>query len=418
MTFESSSYSADYAPSRRLWWARGKTGWVVALEAALARVQVGTITLTCPDGITHKFVGEDNGMVAHLQLRDPRAARALFVGGTNGFAEAYLAGWWDTPDLTALLGLAAANEQSFALEGRGAASIRALRRLQHLRRANSKRGSKRNISYHYDLGNDFYAAWLDPSMTYSSALYDDAETSLADGQLAKYKSICQALDLKPGDHLLEIGCGWGGLCEVAARDFGAKVTAITLSAEQLAYARKRMEKAGLADQVEIKFCDYRDLTGSYDAVASIEMIEAVGEKYLPSYFEVLNKVSKPGGGIVVQAITIAPDRYEEYRSAADFVQRHVFPGGFLPTVEVLSATASAAGLAITNTHLFGPSYARTLAAWHRRFENAWNDIAPQGFDERFRRLWRFYLSYCEVGFETGRTNVGHYTFQKPSLGEA
>lgn len=414
MTLDGSSYSATYTPSRRLWWARGKTGWVMALEAALARIQVGTITLTCPDGITHKFSGEDNGMVAHLQLHNARAARALFIGGTNGFAEAYLAGEWDTPDLTAFLRLAAANEQAFSLEGRGAASIRFLRRAQHLLRANSKRGSKRNISYHYDLGNDFYETWLDPSMTYSSALYEDEGTSLSDGQLIKYQAICRELALKPGDHLLEIGCGWGGLCEVAARDFGAKVTAITLSREQLAYARARMEKAGLVDKVEIKFCDYRDLTGTYDAVASIEMIEAVGEKYLPSYFDVLHKVSKPGGRIVVQAITIAPDRYEEYRSGSDFVQQHVFPGGFLPTDTVLDDAASEAGLASTKAHLFGPSYARTLAQWHRRFEHAWNDISPQGFDERFRRLWKFYLSYCEVGFATGRTNVGHYTFEKPA----
>lgn len=413
MTIESSTFSSTYRRKRFSLWGRGKTGWMLGLEAALSRIQIGTITLTCPDGVTHKFSGSDNGMVAHLQLQDARAARALFVGGTNGFAEAYLAGWWDTPDLTTLLKLAAANEQAFALEGRGGASVRAVRRWQHLRRANSKRGSKRNIAYHYDLGNDFYEEWLDPSMTYSSALFADDTVSLQDGQLAKYQAICQELDLQPGDHLLEIGCGWGGLCEVAARDFGAKVTAITLSQEQLVYARARMEKAGLADKVEIKFCDYRDLTGSYDAIASIEMIEAVGEKYLPSYFDILQKVSKPGGRIVLQAITIAPDRYEDYRSATDFVQRHVFPGGFLPTDGVLERAANIAGLTSTNTHLFGVSYARTLAMWHRHFEQSWNDIVPQGFDERFRRLWKFYLSYCEVGFATGRTNVGHYTFEKP-----
>jgi cyclopropane-fatty-acyl-phospholipid synthase len=285
--------------------------------------------------------------------------------------------------------------------------------MRHLSNANTKSGSRRNILAHYDLGNEFYGVWLDASMTYSSARFDAQVRDLEAGQRAKYKALADHLELKAGDHVLEIGCGWGGFAEFAAREYGARVTGITISDEQLAYARARMERAGLSDLVEIRRQDYRDVEGQFDKVASIEMFEAVGEKYWPAYFGKIADVLKPGGKAGLQIITIDGKLFESYRKRADFIQRYVFPGGMLASVERLKEETSKVGLIWRRAEMFGQSYADTLAEWGRRFTAKWSDIRALGFDERFKQLWRFYLSYCEAGFRTGRTNVVQLELAKP-----
>jgi cyclopropane-fatty-acyl-phospholipid synthase len=281
-----------------------------------------------------------------------------------------------------------------------------LYRLRHLLRMNTRAGSERNIHAHYDLGNDFYRRWLDQTMTYSSALFaGDFDRSLEDAQLAKYERILALLDPRPGSLILEIGCGWGGFAEYAARTRGCRVHGITISRRQLEFARQRVRDAGLDDRVTLEFCDYRDVQGRYDNVVSIEMYEAVGERFWPAYFRALRDRLKPGGRAVVQAITIAEERFERYRHSTDFIQQFIFPGGMLASLSVLHAQASRAGLTVRSTHAFGLDYAETLRRWNQRFNQAWSDIQPHGFDARFKRLWNFYLSYCEAGFRSRSTDV-------------
>ena len=298
------------------------------------------------------------------------------------------------------------------LDGGPLASL--LNRLYHRLRKNSRRGSRRNISQHYDLGNDFYGRWLDPSMTYSSALYEYPEQSLVEAQIAKYKRISELAGLKREDRILEIGCGWGGFMEHAAAHTGCDVHGITLSQEQLIYANERMARQNLEQRAEATLTDYREASGEYDAIVSIEMLEAVGEAHWPRYFRTLRRRLKPGASAVIQVITIADDGYDSYRRRTDFIQRHVFPGGMLPCPKVLQKQASNAGLMLDHEETFGSSYARTLAAWRESFCSAWPAIARQGFDERFRRLWQYYLSYCETGFRSGSIDVGIYRFRKPA----
>jgi cyclopropane-fatty-acyl-phospholipid synthase len=284
--------------------------------------------------------------------------------------------------------------------------------LRHLARRNTRRGSRRNIAFHYDLGNDFYALWLDPGMTYSSAVFDAAGQSLQDAQDAKYRRLAESLDLKPGHHVLEIGCGWGGFAMTAARDYGCRVTAITLSGEQRRYAEERVRRAGLSDRIEVRLQDYRDVTGRFDRIASIEMFEAVGEERWPIFFNTVRERLKPGGVAGLQVITIEDGRYEAYQRSADFIQRYIFPGGMLPSPSALAAAIDRAGLTLNNVFAFGPSYAETLAAWQGRFQRAWPQIRQLGFDGRFKRLWEFYLAYCEAGFRAGAIDVAHYRIER------
>jgi cyclopropane-fatty-acyl-phospholipid synthase len=290
--------------------------------------------------------------------------------------------------------------------------IWAAERLRHLTRGNTRRGARRNIHAHYDLGNAFYSRWLDPTMTYSSARYERPDQPLADAQRAKYRSLAEGMGLEARHHVLEIGCGWGGFAEFAARDVGAQVTAITISQEQYDFARRRMFEQGLAERTEIRLVDYRDVEGGFDRVASIEMFEAVGERYWPAYFGKIREVLAPGGRAGLQIITIRDELFETYRSRADFIQKYVFPGGMLPSEARLRAETERAALTWTGLTRFGRDYADTLAEWGRRFEAAWEEIRELGFDERFRRLWRFYLSYCEAGFRTERTNVVQLSLAK------
>ena len=297
------------------------------------------------------------------------------------------------------------NEKAYEEHFYGRSWFRWLARARHLFRPNSRRGSRRNILAHYDLGNAFYQSWLDPSMTYSSARFDKPGTSLEAAQAAKYASLAEKLSLRPDHHVLEVGCGWGGFAEFAARDVGAKVTAITISDEQHAFAAERIQKAGLGEKVDIRLQDYRDVEGRFDRIASIEMFEAVGEPYWPVYFDKLAGMMQPGGVIGLQIITIADRYFEAYRRSADFIQRHIFPGGMLPSPSVLQRQIERAGLQKLTETTFGLDYARTLAAWNQRFQDAWPDLLQLGFDHRFKRLWHYYLAYCEAGFKAGWTDV-------------
>jgi len=383
-----------------------------AVLLALLQLRDGAAVVTLPDGRRLGF-GDGAGPSADFQIHSYQFANRVLTSGDIGFAEGLMAGEWESNDLSALLTLLASNVERFTRLLEGGAIGKAMHWIRHLSNANTKSGSRRNILAHYDLGNEFYSAWLDASMTYSSARFDAQVRDLEAGQRAKYKALAEHLDLKPTDHVLEIGCGWGGFAEYAAREYGVRVTGITISDEQLAYARARMEKAGLSDRVEIRRQDYRDVEGQFDKVASIEMFEAVGEKYWPAYFGKIADVLKPGGKAGLQIITIDERLFEKYRRRADFIQRYVFPGGMLASVERLKEETANVGLVWREVEAFGQSYADTLAEWAKRFKAKWSDIRDMGFDERFKQLWLFYLSYCEAGFRTGRTNVVQLELAKP-----
>ncbi len=371
----------------------------------LAQLQCGSIDVTCPDGRKLSFTGARTGPHADLTLKDWQVCSDLLSRGDIGLAEAFIEDRADSADLMQLLLLGALNEQAVeqAIHGRWWATL--AYRLRHLLRPNSRRGSRRNIEAHYDLGNDFYSLWLDPSMTYSSALFEgDGGRSLADAQQAKYARILRVLDARPGAHILEIGCGWGGFAEFAARA-GCRVTGITISRAQLEYAQRRITAAGLQDSVDLQLIDYRDLTGQFDHVVSIEMFEAVGERYWPGYFAAVRERLRPGGRAVVQSITIAEDKFERYRSGTDFIQQYIFPGGMLPSPSRFKAEAASQGLAIGEMYGFGLDYAETLRRWHVQFNAAALLVQYQGFDQRFMRTWQFYLAYCEAGFRARATDV-------------
>ncbi|WP_337268224.1 cyclopropane-fatty-acyl-phospholipid synthase family protein [Oryzifoliimicrobium ureilyticus] len=375
----------------------------------LRNVHSGHIRITLPSGVTIEKRGLQAGPEALIVVRRWRALKRLVTAGDIGFAEGYIDGDWTTPDLTSVIRFAAKNVESLNSAMRGSAPARMFNRLLHLLNANTKRGSRRNIEAHYDLGNNFYSQWLDPSMLYSSALYDRSTVSLEAAQQNKLALISEKLAVDPGDRVLEIGCGWGALASYLASNAKASVTGITLSPSQLAWAERVVAEQGLQDQVDLRLQDYRDTNGQFDRIVSIEMFEAVGEKYWPTYFETIRRCLKPGGRAVLQIISIREDRFEGYRNSADFIQKYVFPGGFLPSDSALDVAVSRAGLKLRETFHFGKSYARTLAEWRSRFFANWPHIAAQGFDTKFRRLWDYYLCYCEAGFEEETINVGLYT---------
>ena len=383
------------------------------LRWLLGRTRHGRLALRLPNGRSLDVLGQEPGPQASLQLRRWRALERLFLQGDLGLALAFRDGDWDSPDLLALLEFGLANEAAWGSLLDGSRPARWLARLGHRLHANSRRGSRHNIAFHYDLGNGFYRQWLDDSMLYSSALYSDApDDTLEAAQARRLERIVQMLDTPAGGEVLEIGCGWGTLAATLAQRHGARLTGLTLSSEQLAFATERARDWGVADQVELRLQDYRDVQGQYDRIVSIEMIEAVGEAYWPTYFDTLRQRLKPGGVVVLQAITIADDRFESYRRGADFIQRCIFPGGMLPSPSALREHAERAGFEIEAQQCFGEGYARTLAEWRRRFLAAWPAIATQGFDEAFRRLWLYYLCYCEAGFRSGRVDVGLYRLRQ------
>jgi cyclopropane-fatty-acyl-phospholipid synthase len=383
----------------------------VGLKVA-ERLRCGRLTIELPGGERRRFEGAERGPSALLAIHRPRAIRRLVIGGGPGFAEAYLDGDWDSPDLPRLLELLALNETAYEGLYRGRPWYRWLARAQHLLRPNCRRGSRRNILAHYDLGNRFYELWLDRTMTYSAALFPHGEVPLEEAQRSKYRSLAERLGLESAHRLLELGCGWGGFAEFVAAEIGARVTAITISDQQYAFAAARIQAAGLADRVEVRLQDYRDVAGRYDRVAAIEMLEAVGERYWPLFFGKLRDCMTPGAVAGLQVITIADRHFEAYRRGADFIQRHIFPGGMLPSPQSLRQQVAGAGLAELGACTFGGDYARTLASWQQRFQAAWPQIREAGFDQRFKRLWEYYLAYCEAGFRAGSTDVCQLTLQR------
>jgi cyclopropane-fatty-acyl-phospholipid synthase len=381
----------------------------LALGYPLA-IRYGQLTMRLPDGRRLLFRGTEPGPQAEMIVNDFGFARRLILDGDLGFAEAFIRREWDTPDLSGFLNFFAVNMHAVRNLTRYNPLARLLHQLRHWRNRNTRSQARRNIAAHYDLGNAFYRAWLDPSMTYSSGLFVTGTETLEEAQLAKYRRLARELALKPDDHVLEIGCGWGGFAELAASEFGARVTGLTLSDEQHAYAIRRMAEAGLSDRVTIKLQDYRDETGSYDAIASIEMFEAVGREYWPTYFDTLARCLKPGGRAGVQVITIDEARWDDYLREIDFIRAYVFPGGMLPTASHMRDLPRAAGLAMTGEEAFRLDYARTLEEWRRRFLAVWDDVARLGFDERFKRMWTYYLAYCEAGFRAGTIDVRQFVY--------
>lgn len=395
--------SPDTRAARPLGRSFGLSQWF--LGKLMARLARGCLTVVTPDGATLVQQAPEQGPDAVIVLHRWRAIRRLLLQSDIGFARAYCDGDFSSPDMTAVIELAAVNDPTLRALISGSWPARLINRALHLGRANTPRGSARNITAHYDLGNAFYAKWLDESMTYSSALYTQPGQTLEQAQAAKLDLIVSRLQLKGGERILEIGCGWGALAERLARE-GCHVTGITLSPSQLAYARNRIEAAGLSESVDLRLQDYRDVTGQFDRIVSIEMIEAVGREFWPSYFATLRNCLKPDGRIVLQAITIEDRRFASYASGADFIQHYIFPGGLLPSPSAMREQIAAAGLSLAERFSFGDSYALTLQEWRRRFLIQWQSISPLGFDEPFRRLWEFYLCYCEGGFRSAATDVG------------
>ena len=372
----------------------------------LPKLEYGTLSLYLPNGKELQFGRAAPGEPrAEVRLHSLKPIRRLLRSGSIGWAESYMAGEWDSSDLTALIRWGLGNEHQMEEIVGGHSLLNFFNRLIHLARANTRRGSRKNIAYHYDLGNDFYQLWLDQSMTYSAALYEE-HTDLFAAQQNKYRRICAMLNITPGDSVLEIGCGWGGFAELAAREYGATVTGVTLSKEQLDYAQRRIAVAGLSSKVQLHLLDYRDIEGQYDHIVSIEMFEAVGEENWPTYFQQIKRLLKPDASALLQVITIANDRFEPYRRAADFIQKYIFPGGMLPSPEALESQVGQANLSLDESLYFGKDYARTLAHWRHAFLTQWPRVQAQGFDERFRRMWLYYLCYCEGGFTEGSIDVG------------
>ncbi|CAN5140760.1 cyclopropane-fatty-acyl-phospholipid synthase family protein [soil metagenome] len=382
-----------------------------ALRALLARVRCGSITIQLPDRSRLDARGDEPGPHAFIEVHRWRALARLFWQGDIGLAESYREGDWSTCDLTAVLEFGACNDAAMDDKLTGSLFARLVQRAVHRLRDNSRRRARQNITAHYDLGNTFYSLWLDPRMIYSSALYRHESQTLEQAQRVKIDRVVETLGLQAGQSVLEIGCGWGALALAMAERHDAKVTGLTLSPAQLAHARAQVQAAGRSGSVDLRLQDYRDVEGRFDRIVSIEMLEAVGESYWPTYFDTVRDRLAPGGRAAIQVITIADGSFDSYRRGVDFIQRFIFPGGMLPSKSVMKAQVARVGLELESVESFGISYARTLVEWRRRFEDAWPAIAALGFDEAFRRLWRYYLCYCEAGFRTGRVDVSLYTLR-------
>jgi len=388
-------------------------------ERVLNAFREGQLTLTWPDGSTEVYGQrlEQTSLSANVRLHSFQPIRRLITDGRTGFAESYIRGEWSTDNLSALFALIMVNEKSIKPATKGARLSRVLNSLQHWRKRNSPKGSQRNIAYHYDLGNAFYRQWLDNSMSYSSALYHSAEESLEQAQQNKLERIALMLSPDQNASVLEVGCGWGSLARHLAENTGAQVHGISLSSEQLQYANENnlvsnTKETHAAGRTSFEYIDYRDVTGKFDHIVSIEMFEAVGQQYWETYFNKLASMLESGGTAVIQTITLLEERFDAYRAGPDFIQRYIFPGGMLPTKTLLAQHLLKAGFALEQQYWFGDSYARTLAAWRSRFEQASRDIKSLDFDDRFMRMWRYYLVYCETGFNIGSTDVGLLKIRK------
>ncbi len=384
----------------------------IALSAA-SRLQVGRLTVQLPDGSRRVFGDVDSDLSGEMHIHDAEALQRLLIGGEVGGGEAYMDGLWSSPDLVGLISLAVANRHALALsKGWWRLPAKAARTVSHRRNRNTRSGSKRNITAHYDLGNDFYRLWLDETMTYSSAVFESPHQSLAEAQRNKYRAMAVRAGLERGQHVLEIGTGWGGFALYAAGELGARVTSVTISQAQHDLARERIREAGLDDRVTVELRDYRDIRGEYDAVVSIEMLEAVGAEYYRDYFEALATALKPGGRASIQVITFPHDAYQAQLRSANWIQRYIFPGGVLPSLAAIESSLEGTGLLLTDVRDIRDSYALTLKTWRERFFEHIAEVRAMGFDDRFIRMWDYYLSISEAGFRTGMTQDLQIAFEK------
>jgi cyclopropane-fatty-acyl-phospholipid synthase len=385
--------------------------WI--LRRLVGKLDYGQLIVEAPGGSRMVFEGLRPGPHARVHIHSWRVLTRFFSGCVVSIAESYLAREWSSPNLAALLVLGDLN----TCLGEPQRLLRLPRlglKFRHALNRNTRAGSRRNIAAHYDLGNDFYQQWLDAGMNYSAGIFSREQQTLEEAQQAKIDRVCEMLELRDGDRVLEIGCGWGAVAQQLREKHDAAVTGITLSAEQLNYARRRTESSSMAKGCDLRFQDYRDVAGSFDRIVSIEMLEAVGEAYWPVYFQKLHDSLRPGGIAVLQVITMDEGRFETYRARPDFIQKYIFPGGMLPTVEITRRETENAGLVFAHAEFFGVSYVRTLEEWKQRFETAWPTLSTMGFDARFKRMWEYYLAYCQAGFETGALNVGLYRLERPS----
>ena len=397
---------------------RGAPSAARATLKLLLRLKHGTLTVKLPDGSVQRF-GNGQSPQASLHLLNWNVCSAALKSGDIGFAESYIAGDWTTPHLTDLLQVFIVNRKEVEDVIYGTWLGRLAYRVKHLLNRNTKANSQKNIHAHYDLGNAFYELWLDGTMNYSSAIFETPETSMKDAQHAKVRRALRMAQVKPGDRVLEIGCGWGALAEKATKEFGARLVGVTLSTEQLDWANKRMAREGLADSADLRLQDYRDIgkttqDAPFDAICSIEMVEAVGREYWPEYFQTVHRLLKPGGHACIQSIVIADTLFERYLTSTDFIQQYVFPGGCLPCPKEFRAQAALAGLQVVDEFSFGQDYAHTLRLWREQFAAQEAHVLQLGFDKRFVRIWEFYLSYCEAAFLEANTDVVQYTLRKPA----
>lgn len=376
-------------------------------------MNTGRVDFVLDDGRIFRAEGRNPGPVSEVHIHNPDLFARLIREGDLGFCDAYLDEWWTTPDLQSFMDWVHADNDDIYDGFPGMGLVRKFEKFRFWLQRNHPAQARKNISYHYDLGNDFYGLWLDDTMTYSSALFKTGQESHEAAQIAKYASMVDQMGVQPGDHILEIGCGWGGFAEYAAKQRGLKVTGLTISKEQIRYARERIEDAGLSDMVEFRLQDYRDERGVYDGIASIEMFEAVGQKYWPAYFETVRERLKPGRNATLQIITVADSRWDVYQRGVDFIQKYIFPGGMLPSPSALRAQVDKAGLAVERSIEFGQSYNISLRRWHETFNEKWDQIAEMGFDDRFRRMWNFYLTSCAATFQSANCDVTQITIKRP-----
>lgn len=376
----------------------------------LKRIEIGNITIIYPNGKSITNNAQNCDLSATIYINNIDAIRRLFTAGSTGFAESYMLGQWSSPDLAKLIQISALNGEVLAIKLSGGLLSRLFNFIEHKLHKNSKSGSKNNIQFHYDLGNSFYESWLDKQMVYSSAIHQPNDENLEDAQNNKLCRIISLLELENENKVLEIGCGWGALSRKIAEK-NTVVHGITLSNEQLKYVQESIKSLQIASRATFSLTDYRDISESYDRIVSVEMIEAVGKEYLPIYFQTISRSLKPNGIAVIQAISIDESRFDRYNNTPDFIQKYIFPGGFLPTKKLIYEEARKAGLQISHTEFFGESYAWTLNQWMKRFTEKWHDIEAMGFDSRFRKMWEFYLCYCEGGFKAKSIDVGLYVIR-------
>lgn len=378
----------------------------------LDKIQIGHFVLHLPNGEVRDYHGKTPGRRGELIIKDYNAISKIIASGDIGLAESYRDGMIDSPDMTSLLLLCIENQNALEKVFSGNFFGMIFYKLRHMFRGNSRKGSKKNIEAHYDLGNNFYKLWLDPSMTYSAAIFKHSEESLEEAQRNKYQRIIDTIKPKSSDHILEVGCGWGAFAIMAASQTGCKVTCLTLSQEQYQYATELVRIMGLNHLITIKICDYRDEVGTYDHIVSIEMIEAVGEEYWEQYFNMIESKLRPGGKAMLQSIYIVDDLFESYRKSTDFIQQYIFPGGMVLAPKVFEKYSAKNNLEIKDFYKFGPDYAQTLNLWRREFKNKYEQVKSIGFDDAFLKIWDFYYTYCEAGFLSRRIDVAQIVLEK------